>query len=278
MLPKEAVVLDLADLHRQGEAILAQARDRAAQIIAQGTAERERLIKDAAAVGRAQGHAEGLAAGRAEGLAAGRAEALSEQRELLVKLAGAWTDALERFLNERERLIAEGRREVVRLAVAIAERVTKRTIAANPDVVVDQLAAVIELVSRPSRLRIAVHPADRATVEAALPGLAQAASAARDVELLDDPSLMRGSCVAKLADADPGNAASGRPAGSVNASIRTQLDRIVEALLPGEAPESDIATPVDRTVSPSEPQPPSQTLPPHQPPSPPPTDPDGAST
>ncbi|MGD9689587.1 MAG: FliH/SctL family protein [Phycisphaerales bacterium] len=262
-LPKDAVVLDLGDLHRQGEAILAQARDRAGQIVAQARAERERLMATAAAEGRAAGHAEGLAEGRAEGRELGRTEALGEQRETLTRLAGAWTGVLERFVEQRERLLADGRREVVRLAAAIASRVVKRFVRLNPDVVVDQVGAAIAMVTRPARLVVAVHPEDRTMVEEALPAIAHAAQSARHVELVNDPALERGSCVARVldlvgADAGAGRGAAGEAAGGmIDATLRTQLDRMVEALLPGERVElaESAAAPAEAEASAAPPEP-----------------------
>src|SRR5437879_148228 len=94
VIARDAVVLDLSDLRRQGEALLAQARARADQVLAEAAAERDRLVAGAAEAGRDQGLAEGLADGRARGLDEGRAQAIAGYKPRLESLEAAWTAAL----------------------------------------------------------------------------------------------------------------------------------------------------------------------------------------
>lgn len=233
-MAREAIVLDLGDLQRQGDQILALARDHASKVIAEGRKERDRLIADADAQGRAagtaSGHAEGLKLGQAEG----RAAALKERSERLAALESAWQQNLESFQSMRDDLIADAGRDVLRLAVLIAERITKRAIQLNPQAAVDQLAAVLAVVVRPTELVVRLHPSDRGVVTDALPKLVERFTQARHVELIDDATLQPGSCIATTRSvAAPGTTASLLP-GEIDASIGTQLDRIVEVLLPGE--------------------------------------------
>lgn len=226
---KDAVVLDLGDLRRQGEAIMAQARERAAATVKAGEAERARLIADAAAVGRAEGLEQGKAEGFARGLEEGRAAGLAERREALERLDRTWSESLGAFTAARERLLDEAGRDVVLLAARLAERVVKRAIALDPSIVQDQLRAVLGLVMRPSRVSIRIHPDDRALATDALPGIVAALGTVAHAEIEGDPSLARGSCVARLRGAAAGD---GLPGGEIDASIDTQLARLAEALLP----------------------------------------------
>jgi flagellar assembly protein FliH len=221
---REAVVLDLGDLMRQAEAIIAAARRQAATIVAEAHTTRERLIADAAAVGKAEGLAEGLAEGHRQGAVQGQESAVAEHRATLVALQAGWASGLDQFLSSRERLLAEAQRDVLKLALAIGEKVTKRAIAAQPEVAAAQLEAVLALVLRPTRVVVRIHPLDKPLVETALPALVQRFSAVQHVELVEDAALARGSCVAALGEGG---------GGEVDASIPTQLDRIAEALVPG---------------------------------------------
>lgn len=230
MVMRDAIVLDLGDLRRQGETILSRAREEAARIVEQGKIERARLIQNAASEGRAEGLAEGLARGHEQGMAAGREAALNERRESLQQLEGAWVATLQDFVSRREELIDDARKDVLRLACIIAGRVIKRQVELDPSIAVDQLEAVLGMVMRPSRLKIAVHPLDRPLVEAALPGLAQRYGSATHTEIVEDATVSRGSCSARVSEGD-GNATLGG-AGMIDATIETQLTRIVEALLP----------------------------------------------
>ena len=229
-MAREAVVLDLGDLARQGETILARARARAAQVEAEARVERARIIEGAREEGFAAGLAKGLEQGRSEGREQGYAAALAERREALAGLEAQWLKTVEGLSADRDRLLADARRDVLVLATRIARMVTHRQVEANPGVVTEQLAAVLELVMRPSRVQIALNPADRGIAEAALPELARRFSNATHIELTEDAGLTRGSCVARLAD----GGANGTPGGLIDASIETQLERIVSALIPME--------------------------------------------
>jgi valyl-tRNA synthetase len=70
-------------------------------------------------------------------------------------------------------------------------------------------------------MAVAVHPDDEPLAREALPELATRLAAAAHVEVASDASLERGSCIARTGSG-----------GMIDASIRTQLGRIVEALLP----------------------------------------------
>ncbi|MEX2219894.1 MAG: FliH/SctL family protein [Phycisphaerales bacterium] len=220
-MAREAVVLDLGDLAAQGELLKTRARAEADQIVAAARAERERLLSGAAEQGRKEGFARGHEEGRRAGAEQGRREAIAASDEALRGLEEAWLGALASFEADRDRMLLEGRQEVVRVAALVAELVTKRALALDPSVVADQLGAVLAMVVRPTRLTVSVHPEDEAIVRDALPGLAAKLAGASHVEFIGDASLERGSCVAR--------SGSG---GVIDASIGTQLERIAEVLLP----------------------------------------------
>lgn len=221
-LAKDAVVLDLGDLVRQGEHIKAAARAQADRIVADAKRERERLISDAQEIGRRAGEAAGLEQGRAAGIAEGRAAALSEFRERLSKLDENWTTAMTAFHRDRDTILLEAREDVLSLALALGERIVKKVIEVDREVVRDQLAAVLAQIAHPTRVTVRVHPADRSIVQEALPALMKSLGPEAHAELMDDGSLAPGSVVARTASG-----------GEVDGSIGTQLQRIADALLPG---------------------------------------------
>lgn len=219
---REAMVLDLGDLFRQGEAIKSAARDQAKAMLDAARAEREGLIAGAAAEGRARALAQGLKEGREQGRAEGMAEAAASHREALEALEKAWLAALDSFSAARDRMLSEARRDVLRLALLVAERITHRVIAVDEGVVEDQLASVLTLITRPTRLEVSVHPEDLERARAALPALISRLGEGAHATIVADGSLDRGSCVAR-----------GEGGCEFDASISTQLDRIAAALAPG---------------------------------------------
>jgi len=228
---RSALVLDLGDLKRQAEAVADATRRQADTIISEAQAERERLLRGAAEEGRATGHAEGLAAGLAEGRQTGRTEALNQTKALVDALSAAWSSSLAAFEQLRDILLCESRADLLRLSVAIAERVTKRTIDADPRAAEVQLEAALRFVTDPTRLVIRVHPDDLASAEAVLPDLVRRLSESCHGRVVAEAGLARGSVVI---DTDKGQ---------VDASIDGQLDRLVEALLPGLPRRFDTAVP-----------------------------------
>lgn len=220
---KNAIVLDLGDLKRQGETIRALAAQEASAIIETARAERARLAAGGREEGFLAGQLEGREAGLVKGRAEGHAAALAHSRDNLAKLDANWTQALNEFVAVRETMLSEARADVIRLALAIAERVVKRTIQADPSVVASQLAAALDLVSRSTRLTIAVHPEDEAAAREALPAITARLGEGMHAQIQPDASLTRGSVIVRTATG-----------GSVDAGIDVQLERIARTLLPSE--------------------------------------------
>lgn len=220
-LPRDAIVLDLGDLASQGKQLCAAAEAAAEQIVADAKKKREFILAGAREGGLAKGMEEGLSRGREEGYRAGERAALEECRAKLSKLEQAWAGALSRFEVEREALMQAARADLVTLALRIAERVVQRQIECDSSVVVDQVAAALAQVAQPSGVVVVVHPDDVALVQAAMPTLTPKFEALRHSSLVGDASLSRGSCVLRS-----------RGGGEIDATLRTQIDRIALAIVP----------------------------------------------
>lgn len=220
---RNALVMNLGDLQAHAEGIVDRANAQAREILRQAQAERDRLIAGAQAEGYQAGFEAGRAAGHAEGLEQGTAEARAAQDQALKDLIESWTRAVEAFEAQRDSMLSAARTEVVRLAAEIATRVTRRAVELDHDAVLPQIEAVLGTLVRPSRLMVRVHPDDLALATAEMPGLVGRFDLCRHAELLPDPTLERGSCVACT---DEG--------GRIDAGIGSQLSRIVEAMLPAD--------------------------------------------
>lgn len=224
---RDAIVLNLGDVVREGQGVLTAAREQANKLLADAKIERERLVAGAREEGYAAGQAQGLEKGLRDGLALGQQKAMAEWNERLASVQTSWATALDGFVREREQLLAAARVDVLRLALSIAERVTRRTIETDVTVVQEQVARVLGMLSRPTRIKLRIHPEDESSCRTALPGLMQRYAAAEHVEVVVDPALQRGSCVASGAG------------GELDASISTMLDRIARSVLPCDVASSD---------------------------------------
>ncbi len=230
-IARDAVVLDLGDLQRQAALIMQSARDQASAVIAAAKAEREQILAGAAELGKSAGFEVGRAAGLNIGKEDGRTAAISEFRARLEAIESSWGSELSAFERARQSMLLAAEKDVLRLALQIAERVVKRAVANDPLIVIDQLRAVLAVVARPTELVVRIHPDDVEIVREALPQLTRHFTTVRNVELAEDQNLSRGSCIAAMRSSSGGD---GRFAGGeIDASIATQLDRIVQALMPG---------------------------------------------
>lgn len=220
----QAVVLDLGDLKRQGEEMRGRALAEAARIVQEAQKERARLIADAREVGKAEGFAQGRQEGLAKGLEEGRQQGLAERKAALGQIEAAWVGGLESFLSRREEMLQAAKTDVLKLAAEVARRVVKRVVELEPSVVEGQMEAAIRECSRGTKLVVAVSAADEALARAALPRVMGALGAGASAELMVDEKLTGGSCVIRSAGG-----------GEVNAEIQTQLERVIDAVLPREA-------------------------------------------
>ncbi len=221
---RDAVALDLGDLRARGDALVAAAKQHASRVIAEARAERERILAGAREEGLAAGTAEGRLRGEREGRAEGHAAALAQSKERLAALESSWRAALADFESRRDAMLREASRHLLTLALRVARRVVHRVIDADPRVAEAQLEAAMSLITRPTRLRVAIHPDDEPAVREALPSLLARFPLAAHVEFVTDPALSRGSCVARSAG------------GEIDASIDAQLDAIARALIPPRDP------------------------------------------
>ena len=208
----------IGDIEAHARGILLRARQQADGLLQAAQVEGEFLRQTARKDGHEQGHREGLAQGIEAGRQAGYEQALAEHQAALTAAVGALTAVAAELNGSRLRLEGEGLAEVVALAAAIARRVTKRQAAVDPDVLAANVREAMTLVVRSADVRVAIHPAQRATLAEALPRLRLDFPQLEHVAVVDDPSLAPGGCRIYCRD------------GEVHADIDGQLDRVIGEL------------------------------------------------
>ncbi len=219
-LTKGASVFDLGDLTRESKHAVQEAKQQAQQIMRQAEQEGAKLVDSATDRGFAEGEERGLAQGREEGRKAGRAEAIAQFTSQLKDLQVSFAATLERWEADRNDMVLAAREDVLRLALAVAEKVTYRIIQTDSTVIGDQLAEALALLVAPRAVTVAVAPQDRALVEAMLPELIDKINTCTHAAIRDDPSVTPGGCVISTG------------AGRIDATIERQIQRIVDTLLP----------------------------------------------
>jgi flagellar biosynthesis/type III secretory pathway protein FliH len=248
-LVQGAVVMNLGDVREEAAQILSDAREEAARILAEARAEATRLTEGAADRGHAEGLARGEAEGREIGLEQGRIEgaaaAEAAMNDRLSAISEGWTTALEQILQSRELLRDEARRDLLRLALAIAERVLGRLPAHDPTIIVDQVEAAIAMLSGATRLRVRVNPDDLEMIERHFAGAVAGIRAASDldVRMESDETIIRGGCVVSAGD------------GEIDSRLDQQISRIVHGVFPELLEVPVEPSPTDPTAPASSPMP-----------------------
>ena len=118
------------------------------------------------------------------------------------------SSALDAFVTEKRRYFAGLEKEVVRLALAIAERVLHRETAMDPTLLAGAARVVLEQVDQDSAATLLVAPGDAPQWRAAVVVIG------RDIALCEESSLQRGECLLQT------------DAGSFELGMRSQLCEI----------------------------------------------------
>lgn len=175
-----------------------EARVEARRLLAEAESEARALREEAEAEARAL---------REKAFAEGHEEALSELTELIL-------DARER----RDAVLAEAERDLLRLAVKLAEKIIGREVERDPSALADIVAAALRQARQNETFTVRVNPADLPLVEAYRSRL-DPAGRARFLDVVADPRVGHGGCVIES------------ESGTIDAQLDTQLRVLERALL-----------------------------------------------
>ncbi len=228
-LLRDAVVLDLGDIASQADAIRRQAKKDAEHIVSEARRVSDRVLANKQQEGFDRGMQEGYKEGYAHGLKEGEQFAREEKAPMIADSLNAWTDALTVFDACRSNLFLEAKQDVLWLALEVAERVIYRVIEHDPTVIEDQMAETLRLLARRTAVAVHVNPRDLDIAREVMPLLIQQIDHCTDAAVVADADVSPGGCYVRA-----GN-------GEIDARIETQIQRIVETLLPVQD-DSDAAT------------------------------------
>ena len=219
-VPPSITTFSMADIEKQARAILVRARQRAEALIVEAQRQADELKRQAHAEGLAAGYDDGIIKGMEEGGKIGHDAALNEHRSQLGTLVTAMTAAMTEFDIRRRDLETEGLRDVAELAIAIAERVTRRMGQLDPEVAVANVTEAMQLVVATADVRIAVHPLHVHVLQESIPRLQMRWPALKHIEMIADESLAPGGCRIFTRH------------GQIDADLDVQLQRIAAELVP----------------------------------------------
>ena len=219
-LLKDAIVLDLGDLAKQGQRLRETAKAQAQAILDQAQAQAQALVSKGHDEGFARGRAEGIAQGLEEGRASGRSEALAKAESNLQRMQESLRALLAQMEAIQERWVLDARQAVLEVAIKMGEKLVHRIVEVDPQVASDALADALAHVLGPMEVTVRICPEDRTVLEEAMPELQSQFHSFKHVHLVDDASVSRGGCVLTYGQ------------GRLDATVETKLRRVVELILP----------------------------------------------
>lgn len=219
-VPAAAAPFSMRDIEEHARAMLLRARHEADQLLAAAQTEGTQIRQKAYDSGFAAGREDGLKKGTEDGRKAGAQAALGEQRAKLEQLLKTLTSTVSEIETSRVWLESNAGTEVVKLAVAIARRVTKLQGTLDPNVLTENVRQAMKVAVHSTDVRISIHPEQKGALAALLPQLRMDWPKVAHVELIDDANIAPGGC--KIFTTQ----------GEVNADLDEQVTRVAGDLLP----------------------------------------------
>lgn len=205
--PTARTAAGFIDLSHEVQAQLDQARDEAAGILDIARREGDEIRRQAECVGRRQ----------AEEAAQQRVR--DEVARQLATAVPALYEAAQALRAARAGHLAQCETGVVRLAAAIAARLVRRELTADPQLPLALIREALDLAAGCQQIRLRLAPEDYKTL---LPAVSQLTGAQGDgvtAEVIADASVTPGGCIAQT------------EFGTIDQRFESQLARIVEELI-----------------------------------------------
>ncbi|MDA0834593.1 MAG: FliH/SctL family protein [Planctomycetota bacterium] len=224
------VAFNFEDLKEKGESYVVQVREQGRKILDEATEEAERLRVDAQKIGYMKGREQAFAEIEIE--VHRRASELAQ-----TEIDRRWQNTLPALENlvkgvarEKENWIAHWERTAVKLSVAIAERIIRRTIDADGEVSLEMIRETLQLASGQPEITVNIHPADIEGLGNEIEQIQRLISPVGPIHFIPDAKCSRGGCQIRTIN------------GSIDARLETQLNRILDELIPEET-ESPLPRP-----------------------------------
>ena len=215
----KAAVLKLADFAAEARNLMLEARKQAARIVADARAHVEEIRRQASETGCAEGYDRGLREGLAQGQAQARAEARRAVRSELAECDALALRIAQELAQARQQVLQEAHRGLLRLAVDMAEKIVGCVAAAGPAAAEHNLAKALELARCASELTVLVNPDQLGRLNEYKKTLVEGLGLRGQVRLVGDGRIQ------------PGGVKVISRWGEIDATIRTQLTNVVEAML-----------------------------------------------
>lgn len=160
--------------------------------------------------------------GYEEGLQLGREEGLRHYQQAIEALRGEVQKLVDAILAERQRLWDEMEPQVVDLVLEIARKVLREEIQARREATLSIIKHALRHVADTEHVRIRVHPDDLQIAREHREDFLAVCDGVKQIEIVDDRRVGGGGCIIET------------PSGTIDASLRTQMQSVERALREGE--------------------------------------------
>lgn len=204
--PVQRVSYTFEDMDGRAHNYLETVRREAAKIVQQAHSEAEQVRRDAEAAGR-QAAQEAIERILEEKVAARMATVLPALEQLLSEINDAKADWLRHW-----------ERAAVGVATAIAERVIRRELAAQPEIALDAITEALQLAAGSAEITLHLNPSDYEHLGSQVTRLAETLCQLSPADIVADEAITAGGCRVET------------KFGRIDLQIESQLRRIEEEL------------------------------------------------
>lgn len=192
---------------KEAEAILAEARSTAAE-----------LREEQAKLGFQEGFKKGEEQGYQKGLIEGKREAEEAVRQEWTSLLQRLTDTVSAAVTVRDLALERSEEDILKLSLAVAEKIIKRSISYDMSCTVGVVKAALERVSGGTGVRVRVNPDLVMAMEENREWLSSVKGIEK-LEFVEDPNVEPGGCVVET------------DFGRIDGRLDTRISEIASALM-----------------------------------------------
>lgn len=207
--------------HVQADVELIKAETIAEQMLEEAKAEAEQMIMAAHAECdeiRAKATEEGFEAGIEQARIDALAEIHAEWDQRIKDLTDDIRQVIAAIQSEKATLWKQTEKDIVTFSIEMAQKIIKTEVQQNPKVIGEVIRHCLRRVVNKERIRVRISPADIDAVRSQREDLMLVLDGAENFEIIDDRRVQQGGCVIETI------------AGTIDAKMDTQLERVVTAL------------------------------------------------
>jgi len=181
-----ATVYKVSEMKRQMEELISAAKDEAEGIVQKANAEAAEIKEQASK----------------SGYEAGQEAGLREMKAKIDNISEAFRKGLEDTASIKQNILAQAEDEIVKLTIAIAEKLLCSELKQSPDTIVPIISEAIKAAQSDSSITVRINPDDHATLKQNMGKLMEyldeatvGEKEAPSIRLIEDRDLTSGGCI-----------------------------------------------------------------------------------